>query len=73
MKDERERTTARSHRGALRAPVTQPSNRCLSVCLLTPKTSLPIEAEATEEPCHSEEGYARRGNPFSKCFEYMGI
>ena len=23
---------------------------------LTPKTSLPIEAEATEEPCHSEEG-----------------
>ena len=38
-----------------------------------PKASLPIEAQAPEKPCHSEEGYARRGNPFSKCFEYMGI
>ena len=41
------------HRGLLLA---LPSNGCLSVCLLTPKTSLPIEAEATEKPCHSEEG-----------------
>ena len=32
------------------------SNRCLSNCMLLPKSTFSIEKQATEEPCHSEEG-----------------